>query len=160
MQSGSVETSAVQAVASPPLALMFATVRASDPSSILCSPSFMVRAAHTTLAPSEANSSEIICPMPRLAPVTIATLPVSLPITRFLRLDPGHCPARRCGVQDTIVDARGMALPLPERLVISATHGYSSICCKCELRGLGVIPPARTAYVTPVDDGNQAMVLH
>src|SRR5580658_11120431 len=94
MQSGSVETSAVHAVASPPAALMLATVRASEPSSMRCSPSFMVRAAQTTLAPSEANSSEIICPMPRLAPVTIATLPVSLPMLRFLRWMSLHCPAR------------------------------------------------------------------
>src|SRR3984957_15615503 len=84
MQSGSVETSAVHAVASPPAALMLATVRAREPSSIRCSPSFMVRAAHTTRAPSEAHNSETICPMPRLAPVTIATLPVSLPMVRFL----------------------------------------------------------------------------
>ena len=63
---------------------MAATVLSSEPSSGW-SPSFSVRATQTTLAPSPANSSAM-APMPRLAPVTIATRPVilamaSLPLT-------------------------------------------------------------------------------
>ena len=43
-----------------------------------------VFAAQATLAPSAANNSEIVCPIPRLAPVTIATLPSNLPMMPFL----------------------------------------------------------------------------
>src|SRR5262249_39252241 len=56
------------------------TVRPREPSN-MWSPSFSVRAATTTFAPSAAKSSAIAWPMPRLAPVTIATLPSSLPIS-------------------------------------------------------------------------------
>ncbi len=71
--------SAATAVASAPAALITATVLPSEPFSGW-SPSFRVRATHTTLAPSPANSAAMAWPMPRLAPVTIATLPVILAV--------------------------------------------------------------------------------
>src|SRR5687768_4214703 len=43
-------------------------------------PSSAVRAVQTTFAPSIARRVEIASPMPRLAPVTSATLPLSLPL--------------------------------------------------------------------------------
>jgi hypothetical protein len=40
-----------------------------------------VRAASTTVAPSRANRRAAAAPMPRLAPVTSATLPDSIPVS-------------------------------------------------------------------------------
>jgi hypothetical protein len=39
-----------------------------------------VRAAQTTFAPSRANNSAIVRPIPRLAPVMIATFPSNFPM--------------------------------------------------------------------------------
>src|SRR5688500_13641643 len=64
------------ACACPPAAWMSATVLSSEPAN-MWSPSFSVRAAHTTRPPSVANSFAISAPMPRLAPVTTTVLPAS-----------------------------------------------------------------------------------
>src|SRR5215510_8797665 len=58
---------------------MSAMVFSSDPSNG-CVPSFKVRAVQITLPPSAANTLAMSAPIPRLAPVTMATLPSSLPM--------------------------------------------------------------------------------
>ena len=68
--------SATSGTASPPSAWMAATVACNEPATRL-SPSLRVRATHATRAPSAARPRAIASPMPRLAPVTIATLPCS-----------------------------------------------------------------------------------
>src|SRR5690242_14204763 len=65
-------------IAVPPAALMAATVSGTVPAN--CEdPSDMVRAATATAAPASANRCAIWAPMPRLPPVTMATLPSSCP---------------------------------------------------------------------------------
>ena len=60
----------------PPVSTIDWTVRLMLPAKTW-SPSSMVRAVTATAAPSDANRLAIASPMPRLAPVTIATLPSS-----------------------------------------------------------------------------------
>ena len=72
-------TSAVIAIAVPPTSL------------ILCSTpliSSVLRAARITFAPAFAKSSAIPCPMPLPAPVTTATLPSRLYLSRILMRSP------------------------------------------------------------------------
>ncbi len=73
-------------------ARLAATATADPPAERICStvspivpgngdvPGSVVRAATATAAPSAANLRAISAPMPRLAPVTIATLPSSTPM--------------------------------------------------------------------------------
>src|SRR5262249_3597670 len=68
LTSASLAASPVKAIALPPALVISATVS---------STSAPERAAHTTAAPSRANSWLITRPMPLLAPVMIATLPSS-----------------------------------------------------------------------------------
>ena len=75
--------SALMKVASPPAFLMRSTVSISVPGRRL-SPSWAVRAETTTLAPSMARRAAIASPMPRLAPVTRATLPFRFPLGLML----------------------------------------------------------------------------
>ena len=79
-QSAGSEMFTATGVASPSAARISATVVSSEPAN-WWSPSLSVRAAQTTLPPSAANSFAISAPMPRLAPVTMTTLSLSLPIT-------------------------------------------------------------------------------
>ena len=65
-------------IAVPPPAVMAATVSGTVPASGEA-PSDMVRAATATAAPAAANRWAISAPMPRLPPVTMATLPSSCP---------------------------------------------------------------------------------
>jgi len=61
--------------ARPPLASMAATVSASEPASRAPGSACSVRATSATAAPSAASRVAMATPMPRLAPVTRATLP-------------------------------------------------------------------------------------
>ena len=79
------ETLPATAVASPPASRMFLIVISREPGSG-CVPSWTVRAVAMTFAPSAAKHSAIAAPMPRLAPVTIATLPSNLPMSFSSRL--------------------------------------------------------------------------
>src|SRR6185437_11865617 len=94
-------------VTSAPVRFTRATVSCSVPGSRL-SPVSAVRAETTIFAPSWPSLTAIASPMPRLAPVTSATLPFSVPailaslVFRKRRLGKrlGQCPATlvRCGV--------------------------------------------------------------
>jgi len=64
----------------PPAARICATVSPIVPGSGELS-AVVVRAATATAAPAAPNRLAISAPMPRLAPVTIATFPSSMPMT-------------------------------------------------------------------------------
>src|SRR5437867_12533995 len=100
---------------------MSAMVFSSDPSKG-CVPSCTVRAEQMTLPPSAANTLAISAPIPRLAPVTMMTLPSSLPMHSSL-----HAYAALAFVEPTIkldddpvwvihVEATNVTLGIGERL--------------------------------------------
>ncbi len=82
-RSASFDRSAGIAAAVPPSALICSTVSLIVPARVEL-PGSTVRAATATAAPSAANRRAISAPIPRLAPVTMATRPSSMPI-RILR---------------------------------------------------------------------------
>jgi len=67
------------ASAMPPAVTICSTVSPIVPGSVE-GPGSVVLAATATAAPSAANRLAISAPMPRLAPVTMATRPSSMPI--------------------------------------------------------------------------------
>ena len=72
-QSASLVASACTKIAAAPIRLATA------------SPSGLRRPVNTTLAPSATKSSAVLVPMPLVPPVTIATLPSSIPILVSLK---------------------------------------------------------------------------
>ena len=106
------------------LALMCAMVSVSVPESRL-SPSSAVRAVATTRAPSCASLAAIAAPMPRLAPVTMATLPFSGPFG--LTVSVGHNadpPIEICGRTDApnAGQARKGQASAPSRLLLDVAQ--------------------------------------
>ena len=77
--SSGLDRSARIATAVPPAARICSAVSAMVPGSGDV-PVSVVRAATATAAPSAANRRAISAPMPRLAPVTMATLPSRMPM--------------------------------------------------------------------------------
>ena len=77
--SSGLDRSARIAAAVPPAARICSTVSAMVPGNGDV-PVSVVRAATATAAPSRANRRAISAPMPRLAPVTMATLPSRMPM--------------------------------------------------------------------------------
>ena len=72
------------ATAVPPAARICCTVSAIVPGNGDV-PSSVVRAVTATAAPAAPNRRAISAPIPRLAPVTIATLPSRMPMPSLLR---------------------------------------------------------------------------
>ena len=69
----------VEAIASPPTALISSTTDCAGPASLPEPSRLAPTSLTTTRAPSAASSMAMPRPMPRPAPVTIATLPATMP---------------------------------------------------------------------------------
>ena len=98
-RSSDLVTSQGMARASPPAAAIWRAVSLMVPEPYLMKGesgggSFSVRDATTTCAPAAANASDMARPMPRLPPVTMATLPRSSPVAAIIRPLP-HRPIQR-----------------------------------------------------------------
>src|SRR5215216_5002229 len=113
LRSSGREMSALTACASPPAARMRATVSVMVPGRG-CSLCSTVRAETTTLAPSMARRRAIASPMPRLAPVTTATRPASVPfgltLGSFMALPPrgAGCCVTQCAARGRVGQRAGV----------------------------------------------------
>src|SRR5205823_1493867 len=129
--SSSRARSARIATARPPSASMAATVSWIVPGS-RSSNTASVRAATATAAPSRAKVRAIASPMPRLAPVTIATRPASRSLTSPSGRSAAGVPMARARRQHTSVGPtatveRWADSPLRRRLVLSRDLGETAM---------------------------------
>src|SRR5438034_6061575 len=144
-QSSSFERSTCTACALPPASVISLAVPSNVPGRKCC-PSLSVRAATTTLAPSRANNCAMAAPMPRLAPVTTATLPSSCPAIVTPLYSDGSAGVRRTRLSEVkltylLVGANPMS---------TIPQAYRDLLDKVVIVHLATLMPNDSPHVSPV----------
>src|SRR4051812_41792520 len=113
------------AIASPPIALISSTTCCAGVASLPLPSLAPPRSLTTTLAPSDANSSACSRPMPRPAPVMIATRPSSVPMSSSPPASggSGNLPLEEDGDPAAALDARARwGIRAHDAVALTALH--------------------------------------